>query len=121
ADATGNERARTMASALDVATTQYLLNDKAPSRKAGELDNRGTHFYLALYWARALAEQTDDAALASKFAPVASALGDAEAAIVEELNSIQGSPVDIGGYFHPDPTRAAAAMRPSARLNAIID
>lgn len=112
--------ARRIGRALDDATTQYLLNNKSPSRKVNELDNRGSHFYLALYWAEALAAQTDDAALAARFAPMAKALRDSETAIIDELNAAQGSPVDIGGYYFPDPTLAENAMRPSATLNAIL-
>ena len=98
-----------------------LENDKSPQRKIGELDNRGSHFYLAMYWARALADQTKDKALKAKFAAVADALEKNEAKIVGELAAVQGKPVAIGGYYHPDPTLCAAAMRPSATLNAIVD
>ncbi|MEM9335696.1 MAG: NADP-dependent isocitrate dehydrogenase [Pseudomonadota bacterium] len=121
ADKTGNARARVLAEALDDANGQYLDNNKAPSRKAGELDNRGSHFYLALYWAQALSAQTDDAALAEVFAPVAKALADGEQRIVDELNSVQGDAVDIGGYYQPNDALAANAMRPSETLNAIIN
>ncbi|MEM9402862.1 MAG: NADP-dependent isocitrate dehydrogenase [Pseudomonadota bacterium] len=121
AEKTDNARARILAEALDEANSQYLDNNKAPSRKAGELDNRGSHFYLALYWAQALAAQTDDTLLAETFAPVAAALADNEAAIVDELNTVQGEPIDIGGYYQPDDALASNAMRPSATLNAIID
>ncbi|MEM9689361.1 MAG: NADP-dependent isocitrate dehydrogenase [Pseudomonadota bacterium] len=121
AEKTDNARARILAEALDEANGQYLDNNKAPSRKAGELDNRGSHFYLALYWAQALAAQTDDTLLAETFAPVAAALADNEAAIVDELNTVQGEPIDIGGYYQPDDALASNAMRPSATLNAIID
>ncbi|MEM6513241.1 MAG: NADP-dependent isocitrate dehydrogenase [Pseudomonadota bacterium] len=121
AEKTDNARARILAEALDEANSQYLDNNKAPSRKAGELDNRGSHFYLALYWAQALAAQTDDTRLAETFAPVAAALADNEAAIVDELNTVQGEPIDIGGYYQPDDALASNAMRPSATLNAIID
>jgi isocitrate dehydrogenase len=106
---------------LDDATTKYLLENKSPSRKVNELDNRGSHFYLAMYWAQALAAQSDDAELAARFAPVAQALAENEAKIVGELNRAQGAPVDIGGYYVPDDALAAKAMRPSATLNAIID
>jgi isocitrate dehydrogenase len=116
-----NAAARVLGQTLDDATTEYLLTNKSPSRKVRELDNRGSHFYLALYWARALAAQTDDEGLASRFAPVAQALGDAEATIVNELNDAQGAPVDIGGYYFVDETLAAQAMRPSATLNTIVD
>ncbi len=120
ADKTDNARARILAEALDEANGQYLDNNKAPSRKAGELDNRGSHFYLALYWAEALASQSDDAALAQSFAPVASALRDGEATIVDELNAVQGDAIDIGGYYQPNNELASDAMRPSKTLNAII-
>jgi isocitrate dehydrogenase len=121
ADKTGNDRAKVLAGALDRATGTLLEENRSPSRKAGELDNRGSHFYLALYWARELAAQTDDADLAATFAPLAERLSAAEATVVEELNSVQDRPIDIGGYYQPDREKAAAAMRPSATLNAIID
>ena len=110
-----------MAEALDRANGRILENDKSPQRKVGELDNRGSHYYLAQYWARALADQTADAELQRTFQPVASELERQEAAIVAELNGVQGTPVDIGGYYHPDTALAAKAMRPSATLNAVID
>ena len=97
-----------------------MEENRSPSRKVGELDNRGSHFYLALYWARELAAQTADAELASAFAPVAEVLARDEQAIVTELNAVQGAPVDLGGYYQPDPAKAAAAMRPSATLNAAL-
>ena len=106
--------------ALDDATTQYLLNNKSPSRKVNQLDNRGSHFYLAMYWAQALAAQTDDAELASHFSNVAAQLSANEETIVAELNGAQGEPMDIGGYFMPNDELASAAMRPSATLNHII-
>ncbi len=114
-------RAAVLGQTLDVATTKYLLEDKSPSRKCGELDNRGSHFFVALYWAQALASQTTDAALAERFGPVAAQLADAADTIVAELNGVQGAPVDVGGYYRPDPTKVTAAMRPSATFNAIID
>jgi isocitrate dehydrogenase len=98
-----------------------LNDDRSPKRKVHELDNRGSHFYLALYWARELANQTDDPELAVRFAPIAEALGAEEEAIVEELNAVQGAPVDLGGYYLPDEELVTAAMRPSARFNRIID
>jgi isocitrate dehydrogenase len=116
-----NPRARVLGQALDDATTKYLLENKSPSRKVNELDNRGSHFYLAMYWAQALADQKGDAELAARFAPVAKALAENEAKIVGELNAAQGAPVDIGGYYVPDDALAAKAMRPSATLNGIID
>ncbi|MDG1483153.1 MAG: NADP-dependent isocitrate dehydrogenase [Myxococcota bacterium] len=116
-----NARASILGDTLDDATTQYLLNNKSPSRKVNEPDNRASHYYLALYWATALAAQTDDAELAAHFAPLAASLAGSEAAIVSELNSVQGVEMDIGGYYAPDIALATAAMRPSATLNAIID
>jgi isocitrate dehydrogenase len=118
---TGNRKARVLADALDRANGKILDNDKSPQRKVGELDNRGSHFYLAMYWARALADQTDDQELRAAFGPIASQLEQQEATIVAELNGVQGKPIEIGGYYHPDRRRTAAAMRPSATLNAIID
>jgi isocitrate dehydrogenase len=117
---TGNKAALSLAKALDAANGKFLEHDKSPQRKAGELDNRGSHFYLALYWAQALAAQTDDAGLRAKFGPVAAELTREEARIVGELNVAQGKPVEIGGYYHPDPAKCAAAMRPSATFNRIL-
>jgi isocitrate dehydrogenase len=116
-----NAGARLLGRTLDEATAQLLLNRKAPSRKVHELDNRGSQFYLALYWAQALASQDDDDELAARFAPVARALAENESRIVDELNGAQGSPQDIGGYYRPDPELAERAMRPSDTFNAIID
>ena len=113
--------ATVLSQTLDEATTRYLLENRAPSRKVGELDNRGSHFYVALYWACALAEQQEDAELRERFGPVAKALTDAEQTILTELEAAQGAAVDVGGYYRPDPELAAAAMRPSATLNAILD
>jgi isocitrate dehydrogenase len=110
-----------LTAALDVANAAYLDNNKEPSRKAGEPDNKASHFFVAQYWAKALAEQTDDAELAAKFAPVAKALTENESKIMQELLAVEGKPQEIGGYFHPDRTKAEKAMRPSATLNAIID
>jgi isocitrate dehydrogenase len=118
---TGNAKALALAKALDRANGRILDNDKSPQRKVGELDNRGSHFYLALYWARALADQTDDSDLQAAFTPLAAELERNEAAIVGELTGVQGKPVDIGGYYRPDPAMTAAAMRPSATLNAMVD
>ncbi|DAB37915.1 MAG TPA: isocitrate dehydrogenase (NADP(+)) [Sulfuricurvum kujiense] len=109
-----------LTAALDVANAAYLDNNKEPSRKAGEPDNKASHFFLAQYWAKALAEQTVDGELASKFANVAKALSENEAKIMEELLSVEGKPQDIGGYYHPNLEKVTAAMRPSATLNAII-
>ena len=117
---TGNTRALVVAEALDKANGRILENDRSPQRKVGELDNRGSHFYLAMYWASALAEQTKDPQLSATFAPIAQQLEQQEATIVAELNGVQGRPVDLGGYYHPDPAKTAAAMRPSATLNRII-
>ncbi|WP_024892109.1 NADP-dependent isocitrate dehydrogenase [Luteimonas huabeiensis] len=117
----GNARARVLAKALDAANAQILDNDRSPARKLGQLDNRGSHFYLALYWAQALAAQDEDAGLKATFAPLAERLAAGEATIVGELNGAQGKPVDIGGYYHPDLAKAAAAMRPSATFNAALD
>lgn len=116
-----NEKAQIFADALDAAVGKHLENSKAPSRKAGEIDNRGSHYYLALYWAEALAAQTKDKDIAAKFAPVAKALADNEAAITAEIAAAEGKPTDIGGYYKPDAAKAFAAMRPSATLNKIID
>ncbi len=121
ATAAGNPRAQVLADALDRATGTLLDEGRSPSRKVGEIDNRGSHYYLALHWAEELAGQGDDAELAARFAPVAEALRANEAAIVAELDGVQGAPVDIGGYYFPDPARVSAEMRPSTTLNAIID
>ncbi|MFT5289316.1 MAG: isocitrate dehydrogenase [Planctomycetota bacterium] len=120
AGSTDNGGARVLGETLDTATGELLKTGKSPSRKCGELDNRGSHFYLALYWAQALVDQDSDAALAAKFAPLAKALGEAEEAIVAELNGVQGKAMDIGGYFSPDLAKASAAMRPSATFNAVL-
>jgi isocitrate dehydrogenase len=117
----GNATAQLLADTLDRATGSVLDENRSPSRKVHELDNRGSHYYLACYWARELAGQTDDADLASRFAPVAAALAAAEDEIVRELDDVQGSPVDMGGYYSPDDELTNAAMRPSATLNAIVD
>ncbi|MEO6367928.1 MAG: NADP-dependent isocitrate dehydrogenase, partial [Steroidobacteraceae bacterium] len=121
AQKTGNGKAKALAEALDVANGKFLENDKSPSRKVGELDVRGSHFYLTLYWAQALAAQSADAGLRALFTPVAAALASGETKIVAELAAVQGRPVDIGGYYHPDAARCAAYMRPSATFNAVID
>jgi len=119
--ATGNAKAKIFAEALHKANTKFLDSDKSPSRKVGELDTRGSHFYLALYWAEALAAQTQDKELQARFARVAKQLQENEAKIIAELSAAQGRPVDIGGYFRPNPELTAKAMRPSATLNAIVD
>ena len=115
-----NPAARMLGETLDAATEQVLLNRKSPSRKVNELDNRGSHFYLAMYWAQALADQTDNSEVAAKFAPLAVALAASETAIVDELNAVQGQPMNIGGYYAPDEALATAAMRPSATLNTLL-
>ena len=120
AQTTGNAKAQVLADTLDRATATFLNENKSPSRKAGEIDNRGSHFYLALYWAQELAKQTEDAELARQFTELAQALADNESAIVEELLAVQGSPADIGGYYQPDPEKAAAVMRPSKTLNETL-
>ncbi|MEW9624672.1 NADP-dependent isocitrate dehydrogenase [Rhodanobacter geophilus] len=119
-DKTGDARVKVLAKTLDQANGKVLDNNKSPARKVGELDNRGSHFYLALYWAQALAAQDEDAGLKAKFAPLARALADNEAKIVGELNGAQGKPVDIKGYYHPDMARVSKAMRPSATFNAAL-
>ncbi|MDG2200841.1 MAG: NADP-dependent isocitrate dehydrogenase [Phycisphaerales bacterium] len=116
-----NAHAKVLSRTLDDATTRYLMDNRSPSRKCGELDNRGSHFYLAMYWAQELAGQTDDAELASRFAGVAEALAANEATIISELNAVQGPPMDIGGYYMPDEDKAAEAMRPSATLNELLE
>lgn len=118
---TGNKQVQTLAKTLDKANTAFLDNNKSPSRKVGELDNRGSHFYLSLYWANALAEQNDDSALKNTFAPVAEKLNAAEDTIVSELNAAQGKAMDIGGYYRPDVEKASKAMRPSSTFNAILE
>ena len=120
AESHDNPKVKILADTLDGAATKYLLENKSPSRKVNELDNRGSHFYLALYWAQALAE-SEDTELRAYFAPVAKALADNETKIVEELLEVQGKPMDVGGYYLPDDDLASQAMRPSATLNAIID
>jgi isocitrate dehydrogenase len=116
-----NPKALVLATTLDKATGQFLDNNKSPSRKVGGIDNRGSHFYLATYWAQALAEQTEDTALQAQFTQLAKTLADNEATIVEELNSVQGKPLDIGGYYFATPELVSKAMRPSKTLNDAID
>jgi isocitrate dehydrogenase len=118
---TGNAQATVLAQTLDRANARYLENNKGPARAVGGIDNRGSHFYLALYWAQALARQTADRELAERVAPIASEMVAKEKQIVSELNGAQGKPTDIGGYYHPDPALASRAMRPSVTLNAILD
>jgi isocitrate dehydrogenase len=116
-----NQAAKILADSLDQANAKFLESNKSPARKVGEIDNRGSHFYLALYWAQALAEQTQDKNLAARFAKIAKEMGDNEAKISAELLGAQGKPVDVGGYYHPDDAKASKAMRPSQTLNAIVD
>lgn len=116
-----NKKAKILAETLDEATTTFLENDKSPKRKVGEIDNRGSHFYLAMYWAQALAKQSEDAELKTKFTALATVLSSNETKIMDELNSAQGSPVDLGGYYYPDDVKAARAMRPSTTLNKALE
>ncbi|MUU70449.1 NADP-dependent isocitrate dehydrogenase [Pseudarthrobacter sp. GA104] len=120
ATTTDNKRAQVLADTLDRATGTFLLENKSPSRRAGELDNRGSHYFLARYWAEELAKQTDDADLAASFISIAGELSSKEETIVGELAEVQGSPVDIGGYYHPDEAKVSAVMRPSATLNKVL-
>jgi len=120
AEVTGNQTAKVLGKTLDAATGQLLQNGKSPARRLGSLDNRGSHFYIALYWAQALAGQTDDPALAAKFAPIAAELAANEQQIVDELGAVQGSPADIGGYYYPDADKASAIMRPSQTFNTVL-
>ena len=117
---TGNAKALVLSQTLNDAIGQFLDENKSPSRKVNELDNRGSHFYLALYWAQALASQTDEADLATQFSPCAAALAENEFAIIEELNTLQGQPMDIGGYYQPNEEKAAAAMRPCEMFNEAL-
>jgi isocitrate dehydrogenase len=118
---TGNAEAKVLADTLDRATATFLNEDKSPSRKLGGIDNRGSHFYLGLYWAQELAAQEEDAELAAAFAPLAKTLTEQERTIVDELIAVQGTPVDLGGYYQPDPAKASAAMRPSATFNQALE
>ena len=117
----GNGKAQLMGDALDQATGEFLLNDKSPSRKVGELDNRGSHYYLATYWAKAIANQDQDADLKAEFASIAQQLEDNETQIISELNGAQGKAEDLRGYYHTPQDLVAKAMRPSVTLNGIID
>jgi len=110
-----------LSAALDKANSDFLNNNKSPSRKVGELDTRGSHFYLAMYWAHALAEQNEDSELKAKFTPIAEQMTSNETKIVDELNAVQGKPADLGGYYCPDKTRVSNIMRPSTTLNTVID
>jgi len=121
AGVTGNARAKVLADTLDRATGTFLDEDKSPGRKLGSIDNRGSHFWLAKYWADELARQTEDTELAAAFQGLASTLDEQGSTIVEELNAVQGKPVDIGGYYRPDAAKTTAVMRPSATFNAALD
>ena len=117
----GNQRAQVLADTLDTATGQLLENGRSPARRLGQIDNRGSHFYIALYWAQALAAQQADTDLAALFTPIAADLAEHEQTIVDELLAVQGQPADIGGYYAPDAAKATAVMRPSPTFNAVID
>jgi len=119
-DTYGNARAKLLAQTLDAATGEFLKCDRSPGRKLGTIDNRGSHFYLAMYWAQQLAAQDDDAALKAEFTPMAEALTANEEKIVAELLAVQGKPVEIGGYYHPDERLVEAAMRPSATRERVF-
>jgi isocitrate dehydrogenase len=120
AETFGHAKAKVLEETLDAANGKFLENDRSPGRKLGTIDNRGSHFYLALYWAEARAAQNADAELKAIFAPVAEALVANEAKIVEELVAVQGKPVDLGGYYQPDDSKASAVLRPSATFNGIL-
>ncbi len=120
-DVTGNSQAKVLGATLDAATGRVLDENKSPARRLGKIDNRGSHAWLAIFWAQALAEQTDDPDLAAVFSPIAARLTEHADAIDEELLAVQGSPVDLDGYYLPDADLAAAAMRPSPTLNGILD
>ncbi|HEY9018141.1 NADP-dependent isocitrate dehydrogenase, partial [Thiomicrospira sp.] len=121
ANQTQDPKAKVLVETLNQATSQFLDNDKSPGRKLGELDNRGSHFYLALYWAQALAKQSQDTQLQQTFKAVAQSMTENEAQILAELKEAQGQPVELGGYYHPNEAKTYAVMRPSATLNRIID
>ncbi|MFK7918116.1 MAG: NADP-dependent isocitrate dehydrogenase [Ilumatobacter sp.] len=121
AEVTDNDAARMLSIALDTATGQLLSNGKSPARRLGSIDNRGSHFYIALYWAQALAAQTENTAVAERFAPLAAALTEQEAAIADEFLAVQGDPADIGGYYQPNDAKAGSIMRPSATFNALLE
>jgi isocitrate dehydrogenase len=120
ANVTANKRAQILADTLDLATGTFLNENKSPSRKVREIDNRGSHFYLALYWAQELAAQSADPELAAAFAPLAERLAADEQAIAAELLAVQGEPVDLGGYYAPDPVKTTEVMRPSPSFNAAL-
>jgi isocitrate dehydrogenase len=119
-ETTGNRRAKILSDTLDQATGKLLETNKSPSPKTGEIDNRGSHFYLAMYWAQAMAAQSQDSELQSRFVPLAKALTENESKIMQELNAAQGRLVDIGGYYAPDPELASKAMRPSDTFNGAL-
>ena len=121
AEAQGNAKAARLGKAVEKATQRLLENDNSPRRGVGQADNRDSHFYFALYWAEALATQSQDSELAAYFAPMAKALSENKALILKELAAVQGVPAQLGGYYHTDPAKTAAVMRPSATFNAIID
>jgi isocitrate dehydrogenase len=121
AEKDGNEKAAVLSRTLDDATSKFLDTDKSPTRRLGGIDNRGSHFYLAMYWAQELAQQNDDAELKATFAPLAEALASNEGKIVEELIAVQGNPADIGGYYFMNDALAGTIMRPSNTLNTVID
>jgi isocitrate dehydrogenase len=121
AEKTGNKKLELVAAALNQASSQYLTENRSPSRKVNELDNRGSHFYLALYWAQALATQTDCSELQAEFSVLATTLSDNEQAIVDQLNAVQGAAVDLGGYYHPCEQTVVTVMRPSTIFNDAID
>jgi isocitrate dehydrogenase len=121
ANVTGNTQARVLGVTLDAATGRLLDENMSPARKMGQIDNRGSHCFLAMAWAEALAAQTDDPVLAARFTPVAAALAEAWPTINQQLLDDQGHPNDLGGYYQPDPAKVSAAMRPSATFNAILD
>jgi isocitrate dehydrogenase len=118
---TGNVKAKVLAKTLDQANGKFLDNNKSPGRAPGQLDNRGSHFYLATYWAEALAAQDEDAELKARFAPLAKTLVEKEEQIVQELLAVSGKPVNIGGYYRPNPALTSAAMRPSATFNKALE
>jgi isocitrate dehydrogenase len=117
----GNTKAAILSKTLGEATTELLQNNKSPSRRTGELDNRGSHFYLAMYWAKAVAAQIEDIELAAKFVKLTKVLTDNEAKILAELSAVQGQATEPGGYYHPDPEKVKEIMRPSATLNAALE
>ena len=121
ADSSGNQSARILGQAVEIATQKILDNQRSPSRKVGEADNRESHYYFAMYWAEALAQQIENEEIASKFKGVFDQLSQSEDAIVAELRNVQGGAVDIGGYYHPDRNKVSSVMRPSSLLNEIIN